>query len=85
MTTCDHRHAWAEVRRHENENRVRTREACPCGAVRYGLLAKRTGTGDGDFDPSTFAFPPGTVHQPNWGVWGPVDGQWHYSIQEATT
>jgi hypothetical protein len=77
-----HEHAWTEVDRHENENRIRTYDACACGRVRFGLFAKRTGTGEGHFEPSTFDFPPGVRPEPNWGIWGPVDGNWHYELGE---
>lgn len=83
MSTIDHEHVWTQRDRNENEDRIRTSDRCPCGAVRYGCFPKRTGTGEGDFNPATFAFPPGHEPKPNDGVWGPVDGQWHYSITEA--
>lgn len=36
-----HQHEWVMTDRHENENRIRDRWSCACGAVRYGCFAKR--------------------------------------------
>lgn len=47
-----HKHCWLMVRMHENDDRVRTVEACECGAVRYGCRAKRLGPeGEEDWGP----------------------------------
>jgi len=32
-------HYWEEDWRHENDNRIRTKEVCVCGAWRYTCLA----------------------------------------------
>ena len=42
-----HEHQWTETDRHENDDRIRTRDDCPCGAQRYGCYAKRLDT-DGE-------------------------------------
>ena len=66
-----HEHAWSEDQRHENEDRIRTRDVCACGAVRYGCFAKRLAD-----EPD---------QEGNREAWGPVDGEWHYSIKEPET
>lgn len=36
-----HEHVWSRMHTDENDDRVRTRDTCDCGAVRYGCKAKR--------------------------------------------
>lgn len=47
----DHVHSFAVEFKSDNEDRIRTLDRCPCGAVRYGFFAKRGGIYDGLEDP----------------------------------
>lgn len=40
-----HEHFFTEVDRHENADRIRTRERCACGDERYGCYAKSSDVG----------------------------------------
>lgn len=72
MTDCAHQ--WIEDDRHENDDRIRTREHCiRCRAVCYGCYAKRLGQPEHECLRTEFGEP--------LGCWGPV-GIWTYSVEE---
>lgn len=69
----EHVHAWVEVNRDDNDDRIRTKDLCSCGVVRYGCLAKR-------FDSEGF---------PSWGEVGiqgykldPIVVDWRTPVPE---
>jgi hypothetical protein len=68
--TCEHE--WSEGERHENDDRIRTFQVCPCGARRYGCYAKRLGMPESECPRSDGDEP--------LGAWGPV-GIWTYSVE----
>lgn len=59
-----HTHAWKELHRDENDDRIRIKEICVCGMHRYGCYAKRE---EWDADLNEMVQP-----------WGPLY-EWAYS------
>lgn len=86
MTQWVHSHWWEERDRHENDDRIRTRDECTiCGAARYGCCAKRLGLGPGvtvlrvSSDGAVVENPDNAPR--DYEVWGPV-GQWQFTVED---